>query len=57
MKSKQVSVFIASIVLVMLTAGMLLPLPWLARESLFEFTARMPKGNDITKPLIDTDPC
>jgi hypothetical protein len=50
MKSPHWGVLIAVSVLSVLTAGVLLSLPWLARESLFEFTARAPKNKNLSEP-------
>jgi len=34
----------------MIVAGILGPAPWLARESIFEFTAREPKNRNPAEP-------
>jgi hypothetical protein len=50
MKIRRWSLLITISGLAVLTAGALLPFPWLARESIFEFTARNPKSKDVGEP-------
>jgi hypothetical protein len=50
MNSRALGILVTSIVFAMLSAGVLLPLPWLARESIFEFTARMENSKDFGEP-------
>jgi len=54
----RLSGLIASIMFVMLLAGMLVPVPWLARESILEFTAREPRNRSPAEPgaAPDNDP-
>ena len=52
MRITRLSIVIATGVCGMLIAGMLVPAlcPWLARESIFEFTAREPKNRNPVEP-------
>jgi hypothetical protein len=52
MKITHLSIVMATGACGMLLAGMLVPAvaPWLARESLFEFTAREPKDRNPAEP-------
>ena len=52
MKITHLSIVIATGACAVVTAAMLVPAlaPWLARESIFEFTARQPKNNNPTDP-------
>jgi hypothetical protein len=52
MRITRLSIVIATGVCGMLIAGMLVPAlcPWLARESIFEFTARQPKNRNPAEP-------
>jgi hypothetical protein len=52
MRITRLSIVIATGVCGMLIAGMLVPAlcPWLARESIFEFTAREPKNRNPAEP-------
>jgi hypothetical protein len=52
MRITRLSIVIATGVCGMLIAGMLVPAlcPWLARESIFEFTAREPKKRNPAEP-------
>ncbi len=52
MKITHLSIVIATGACGMLIAGMLVPAlaPWLARESIFEFTAREPKNRNPAEP-------
>ena len=52
MRITRLSIVIAAGVCGMLIAGMLVPAlcPWLAQESIFEFTAREPKNGDSAEP-------
>lgn len=54
MKSPPLRFLIASVALALLTAGLLLPWPWLARESVFEFMARMPRGKSVVDFSFDS---
>jgi hypothetical protein len=52
MRITRLIIVIATGVCGMLIAGMLVPAlcPWLARESIFEFTAREPKNRNPVEP-------
>jgi len=52
MKITHLSIVMATGACAMLIAGMLAPAlaPWLARESIFEFTAREPKNRNPAEP-------
>ncbi|MHC1764672.1 MAG: hypothetical protein AB9869_10245 [Verrucomicrobiia bacterium] len=50
MKAKGLVAAFGITVVCMLIAGVLLPLPWIARESIFEFTARTPRAKDPAQP-------
>jgi hypothetical protein len=52
MKITQLSIVMATGACAMVIAGMLVPnlAPWLARESIFEFTAREPKNWNPAEP-------
>jgi hypothetical protein len=52
MRITRLNIVIATGVCGMLIAGMLVPAlcPWLARESIFEFTAREPKNRNPAEP-------
>ena len=50
MKITQLSIVMATGACGMLIAGMLVPAPWLAQESIFEFTAREPKNRNPAEP-------
>jgi hypothetical protein len=52
MRITRLIIVIATGVCGMLIAGMLVPAlcPWLARESIFEFTAREPKNRNPAEP-------
>jgi hypothetical protein len=52
MKITRLSIVMATGACGMLLAGMLVPAlcPWLARESIFEFTAREPRNRNPAKP-------
>jgi hypothetical protein len=52
MKITHLSIVMATSACGMLLAGMLVPdlCPWLARESIFEFTAREPKNRNPAEP-------
>lgn len=50
MKARLLSFLVASSVLGLLVAGVLLPAPWIAKESIFEFTARAAKAKGFGKP-------
>jgi hypothetical protein len=52
MKITHLSVVLATGACAMVIAGMLAPAlaPWLARESIFEFTARKPKNRNPVEP-------
>jgi hypothetical protein len=52
MKITHLSIVMATGACAMVIAGMLVPAlaPWLARESIFEFTAREPKNRNPAEP-------
>lgn len=50
MRMTQLSIVIALGACAMIVAGILGPAPWLARESIFEFTAREPKNRGPAEP-------
>ena len=50
MKITNLCIVIATGVCAMLVVGILGPAPWLARESLFELTAREPKNRNPAEP-------
>lgn len=52
MKITHLIIVMATAVCVMVVAGMLMPepAPWLARESIFEFTAREPQNRYPSEP-------
>ena len=56
MRMTQLSIVIALGACAMIVAGILGPAPWLARESIFEFTARQPRNRNpaqLTAPPND----
>ena len=52
MKITNLCIVIATGVCAMIVVGFLGPAPWLARESIFEFTAREPKNRNPSEPGI-----
>jgi len=50
MRIKRLSIVIAIGGCAMIVAGILGPAPWLARQSIFEFTAREPKNRNPAEP-------
>jgi len=50
MKITNLCIVIATGVCAMIVVGLLGPAPWLARESLFEMTAREPKNRNPAEP-------
>ena len=50
MNKRLLTIPVTIVVLAGLVGGVIMPLPWLARENLFEFTARETNRSGLAKP-------
>jgi len=50
MKTKVLGIMVVTGVCAVIVAGLILPAPWLARESIFEFASREPQDDEVGEP-------